>query len=106
MSLTALSFQISQAYRTPEELTYTVDWQAVRSAFDALFVGSEGETELPEGVTLDGILNPSDDTDEVLEKARKFNRRLGNDLASASQGHAFVNGKHFDLDDVSDSVPL
>ena len=35
-----------------------------------------------------------------LEKQRAYAARLQTTLASAQNGHAFFNGKHFDLDDV------
>lgn len=95
--------EISQSRYPHEELTYTVDWKVVQSTFDDLIASHDGE--LPEDLTLNSILNSADETagpDGVLDQIRRYNRRLGTDLASASQGHAFVNGKHFVLDDVSE----
>ncbi|KAI0696066.1 glycosyltransferase family 24 protein [Cytidiella melzeri] len=88
--------QISQAHLPVEALTYNVDWKIVRSTFKAMMAERE------EDVDLDSIINPSagaGEGDDAIEKLRQYARRLGADLQSAPQGHAFVNGKHFDLND-------
>lgn len=52
-------------------------------------------------VKLDDILNDKSGAfEDVLEKARVYSKRLGTDLSSSPLGHIFVNGKHFNLDDV------
>lgn len=94
--------RISQVDRPVHLITPNVEWDLVRQEFKRT-VQALGETS--EAVTngdLDSILN--EDTEETrvtFEKARSYARRLGADLTSASQGHTFVNGKHFNLDDVS-----
>jgi hypothetical protein len=38
--------------------------------------------------------------EEKIGRAREYSRRLGATASSFPGGHAFVNGKHFDFDDV------
>ncbi|PCH34985.1 glycosyltransferase family 24 protein [Wolfiporia cocos MD-104 SS10] len=89
---------ISQADRPAESLKPTVDWGLVRAAFNYLLANSDPLDEsIP--TDLDEILAENEHTNVVLDKARTYAERLGASLLAASQGHAFVNGKHFDLDD-------
>jgi hypothetical protein len=37
---------------------------------------------------------------QPLERARSYVERLGAGQAVSPTGHGFVNGKHFDMDDV------
>ena len=46
----------------------------------------------------DTIVNA--DSDAPLEKIKAYVERLGASLASAPGGHAFLNGKHMDMNDV------
>ena len=46
----------------------------------------------------DTIVNA--DGDAPLEKIKAYVDRLGASLASAPGGHAFLNGKHMDMNDV------
>ncbi|KAI0367405.1 glycosyltransferase family 24 protein [Pilatotrama ljubarskyi] len=92
-----LSFFLSLAQRgVPiEKLKPSVDWQQVDANFNELLAKHEdlladAETDLD--AILEGI-------DGDLEAPRAYAARLGATLESASQGHAFVNGKHYDLDD-------
>lgn len=77
-----------------------MDWQLVKAEFNTLVSELEDDVE----IDFDSIIAPSTtETDayaEVLEKARGYASRLNIDLESASQGHGFVNGKHFDMNDV------
>jgi UDP-glucose:glycoprotein glucosyltransferase len=67
-----------------------VDWSVIRTEYVNTFSAEEGE----ELASLDDILlNSSFDSSKIAA----YVDRLG--VASGS-GHAFVNGKHFDLDDV------
>ena len=79
-----------------EHLRPTVDWSVVRANFNRLLASQE---ELDEDIEkdFDVILQGSDDD---LEGPRAYARRLSASLSSAPQGHVFVNGRHFDLDDV------
>ncbi|KAI0948225.1 hypothetical protein AcW1_009797 [Taiwanofungus camphoratus] len=90
---------VSQAEVPMQYLKPTVDWALVRSGFRSLVTTSG---PLGEGVTtnLDSILGGLDrQSGAQLAKVRDYAVRLGTTLASAPQGHAFVNGKYFDLDD-------
>lgn len=88
-----------------QQTTPTIDWALVRSTFNSFRTSGQehGEEPLPE---LDAILKGDVPAlSESVERARKYAARLGATVAAAPQGHAFVNGKHFDLDDVC-PVPI
>lgn len=54
----------------------------------------------PKPLSLDAILSDaSDSATAYVDAARAYASRLGADGASAPDGHAFVNGKHFNFDD-------
>ena len=73
-----------------------MDWSVVKAAYDTL--RSRHPELTPDVETdLDAILTG---TEGDLDKTRAYARRLSTDLASAPDGHAFFNGKHFELDDV------
>ncbi|CAL1698787.1 unnamed protein product [Somion occarium] len=92
--------RIAQLQRPAYLITPFVDWDLVRSEFKALVSeipeASEAVAKADLGLILD---TDAEEISATLEKARTYARRLGADLASAPQGHTFVNGKHFDLDD-------
>ena len=46
------------------------------------------------------------DSDAPLEKIKAYVDRLGASLASAPGGHAFLNGKHMDMNDVCVILPF
>ncbi|KAI0676218.1 glycosyltransferase family 24 protein [Trametes maxima] len=66
----------------------------VRKSYNDLLGTREDSNEIVND--LDSIL---DGEEGDLEGAREYAKRLGATLAAAPQGHVFVNGKHFDLDD-------
>ncbi len=92
--------------QTPVHLiTPTVDWSLVHSEFHHAISerldNDEVSDHFPRHIDLELILSGSvGDSAEVLQKARTYAKRLSADLASAPQGHTFLNGKHFNLDDV------
>ncbi|KAJ3001154.1 hypothetical protein NUW54_g6613 [Trametes sanguinea] len=92
-----LNFVLSLTQRNVplDSLKPSVDWSTVRLSFNRLLAAQE---ELDEDIEkdLDVILEGSEGD---LEKPRAYARRLGASLSTAPQGHVFVNGKHFDLDD-------
>ncbi|KAI0628063.1 glycosyltransferase family 24 protein [Trametes polyzona] len=92
-----LTFLLSLAQRgVPiEQLSPTVNWAQVRATFNNLLSTREN---MPEDVetNLDVILEGEEND---LDSAREYASRLSASLVSAPQGHVFVNGKHFDLDD-------
>jgi hypothetical protein len=76
-------------------MTPTVNWKVARQEFESLI----NQVELAEGQ--DRVLS----FDEVIngpppDNARAYALRLQADAASSLTGHAFVNGKHFDIDEV------
>ena len=101
-------------------LPSSVDWSLVRREFAELQrrLAQEGETSPGSLASFDSILDgsyekpKSDSGDEdkasaqstVSEKigrAQAYADRLDATSVSCPAGHAFVNGKHYDLDDVS-----
>ncbi|PIL30079.1 hypothetical protein GSI_07656 [Ganoderma sinense ZZ0214-1] len=94
----AFFLNISQRDEPMESLKPTVDWALVRSAFKSLL--ERKAEDLAEDLGLETDLDKIlEGTAGDLEKQRAYALRLGTSLASAPQGHAFFNGKHFDLDD-------
>ncbi|KAJ7513036.1 glycosyltransferase family 24 protein [Mycena galericulata] len=77
-------------------------WDAARAAFAELVeeapapapATEEGEAEVPD---FDTIVRG--DGDSSLDKGRAYAERLGAGLAASEKGHAFVNGKHLEMDD-------
>ena len=88
---------------TPLELlTPSVDWDLARIEYDKLNEQYPPEAEDDPAKSFDEILFGNDDNINArIESAKLYTVRLDATLASYSTGHAFVNGKHFDLDDVS-----
>lgn len=98
-----------------EAISESVDWQLVTNVFTqllrdadqppvelgAIIGGGWESTRNTEGNTMSssGISN-----EEFLERARAYASRLDASLSAFPRGHAFVNGKHFELDDVRDQV--
>jgi UDP-glucose:glycoprotein glucosyltransferase len=89
-------FQISQFDFQRPVMSANVDWNLVLSEFKTLMAEEGLDTDL-----ISIISGKQDGTEEMIQRAQAYTARLGADLASAPQGHVFVNGKHFDLDDVS-----
>jgi hypothetical protein len=84
--------------------TESVNWDLVRSEFKALIAAAVESGEM-EGKTadLDTILsgkNVDEDQAGLVKKATIYAERLGATLSSSPSGHAFINGKHFDMNDV------
>lgn len=82
-----------------------IDWDIIHKEFQSLQQHSSelGETE----TSIEAIIGENDKwaLAERTEKAGAYAARLDATLASCLTGHAFVNGKHFDLNDVS-SKPI
>lgn len=76
----------------------TVDWSVVRSEFKILVAEEEKLREDLETSTFDHIINGV--AEISLIKAQAYAKRLGADTVSSVEGHAFVNGKHMNIDDV------
>ena len=77
----------------------TPDWPLVASEFAEL-LAEPADLDAPPATPLSAILDGElEAVEEKLENARKYAARLGADRASAPNGHVFVNGKHFELDD-------
>lgn len=102
---------MSQFHLPPQELRLTVNWDIIRSEFATLLaadtpeeqIEDDGEAEATIPVNLDAILNGEDLEEGAaspLDKVHAYVERLGATLRASSHGHAFVNGKHFDMDDV------
>ena len=78
-----------------------VDLTFVRSQFEAL-VSAEPPKDANAATNFDAVINsPFDDS-----KIAAYRKRLSADLASSPQGHAFFNGKHFNLDDVGPAFQI
>lgn len=103
---TTMSFfkQLTDAAYLPAS---TVDWALVESEFSHLVASKThtgGEDWVPP--TFAAAMDGEAAVVARVEKARAYAERLSLDVASSPQGHAFVNGKHLELDDVRYSVAL
>jgi len=94
--------KISQVQLPPQIQTRSVDWNTVGSAYDYLI--DQEQQERPDGVypALSTIINggSSTESDVPFDKITVYRERLGCSLAASAGGHAFFNGKHFDVDEV------
>ena len=84
-------------------MTPSVDWELARIEYDKLnaeYPPEEGDEPLR---TFDEVINGDDELINArIESAKAYTTRLDATMASCETGHGFVNGKHFDLDDVSE----
>ena len=89
----------------PHLMPLSVDWDLVRSEFSTLLHNYAPQDGVP--TDLDAILDGTSDPDSgLIEKARQYAQRLDAKKNSSPDGHAFVNGKHIDVDDVSSHFVL
>jgi UDP-glucose:glycoprotein glucosyltransferase len=72
----------------------------VRSEFEALII-EQVPRKADAPPDFDAIVTGALESSISLDKVRTYAERLGATLASAPLGHTFLNGKHFDIDDVS-----
>jgi len=81
-----------------------LDWAAVKAEFATeVLDGASPPSDESDSPVLDfdAILAGADESVSVsIERGRAYVDRLGAGLASCPTGHAFVNGRHLDLDDV------
>lgn len=58
-------------------------------------------------LTWDEIIQPeNEDGLQMTNQAREYAKRLDIDLKSSPRGHAFINGRHYDINDVSMNLVL
>ncbi|TDL22772.1 hypothetical protein BD410DRAFT_769716 [Rickenella mellea] len=98
-TMTYLS-QLTQLSSPMENLSPGIDWEIARAEFDALIAEHPPQDgDVP--TDFDSIVEDGDSQPTFirLERARAYAIRLDAKLASSPTGHAFVNGKHFDLGD-------
>ncbi|KAJ7185207.1 UDP-glucose:glycoprotein glucosyltransferase-domain-containing protein [Mycena filopes] len=77
-----------------------LDWASVQAEFTAsLDVASESTPEDSATFDFEAILRGEAPEALSLERCRLYVDRLDAGLATSSGGHAFVNGKHLDVDD-------
>jgi UDP-glucose:glycoprotein glucosyltransferase len=86
-------------------MTPSVQWDVVASKFKELLVEDEG-TETQPVVDLEDILSGKISPPASFETLPLYVSRLGLTLASSPTGHAFVNGKHYIMDEVRDTYLL
>ena len=71
----------------------------VRSEFNAL-VADRTPRNANALTDFDSVIGEISEPSTGLGQVRAYADRLDATLASSRKGHAFVNGKHFDMDDV------
>ncbi|KAI9428853.1 UDP-glucose:glycoprotein glucosyltransferase-domain-containing protein [Lactarius indigo] len=76
-----------------------LDWSHVQREFDAL-AGSEEIKGGREALSFDVLAGGTSEFFEArINKARAYAQWLGTDAASSPNGHTFINGKYYALDD-------
>ncbi|THV04765.1 glycosyltransferase family 24 protein [Dendrothele bispora CBS 962.96] len=95
--------KIAQLQIHPSVQTPSVQWDIVRSEFKA-FIAAATEAGEMEGkeTDLDAIFsgrNLEEGNENPVKKAEAYTERLGATLSSSPTGHAFVNGKHFEMNE-------
>ncbi|KDQ07300.1 glycosyltransferase family 24 protein [Botryobasidium botryosum FD-172 SS1] len=73
-----------------------LDFDQAKAAFEKLV---EGEAPRVEEASKDFDAIVSGLYEDRIEAARSYSERLGASLAASAGGHAFVNGKHLDVDE-------
>ncbi|TFK48915.1 glycosyltransferase family 24 protein [Heliocybe sulcata] len=78
-----------------------VDWRTVRTAFESFVANEEPPTEEFSAPDLDAMVGSESGSELEMnvKGVAQYAKRLGATLAASPSGHAFVNGKHYDLDD-------
>jgi hypothetical protein len=78
--------------------TSGIDWSSIRTvALDSVFADEMELDDRPSPLDFESLLTGSH---AFVEKARAYNTRLGMNQDSSRIGHAFINGKYFEMDDV------
>ncbi|KAH9162492.1 UDP-glucose:glycoprotein glucosyltransferase-domain-containing protein [Lactarius sanguifluus] len=76
-----------------------LDWSHVKAQFEVL-TGSEEIKGGGEALSFDVLAGGTSEIFEArINKARAYAQRLGTDAASSPNGHTFINGKYYALDD-------
>ena len=99
--------QLAQLQLPPHLQTSNVNWLAVSTSFDTL-IAAEREQDLEAAKPdLESILAGSDaDSQAPLDRLAAYTERLDATHATNPDGHAFFNGKHFDMGDVCNFLYL
>lgn len=93
--------QLAQLQLPPHLQTTNVNWLAVSTSFDTLIAAElKQDPEAPKP-DLESILADSDtDSQPPFDRLAAYTERLDATHATNPHGHAFFNGKHFDMGDV------
>ncbi|KAJ6562664.1 glycosyltransferase family 24 protein [Mycena capillaripes] len=76
-----------------------IDWDAVQVEFATELLDDALMTDESAPLDFEAIVRGDGPETLSLERGRSYAERLGASLAASPNGHAFVNGKHLDLDD-------
>lgn len=86
------------------------DFALARAEFKTLVASTdislEGEDDIKEKLDFDTVIGLHEsasghDLSAAVDKARAYANRLGAKVRSSPQGHAFINGKHANIAEVS-----
>ena len=77
-----------------------VDWNVARAAFKELQDAHTESGDDVSPVSFDAVVSGDvEGLSDHIDKARDYANRLDATLESCPTGHAFFNGKHFDMND-------
>jgi UDP-glucose:glycoprotein glucosyltransferase len=96
--------QISQLQLPAHMQTELVPWDAVRTVYDRLL---QVEAQEKPDELIPDLASIFDDQPEdlvPLDKIAVYTDRLGATVSKNPSGHAFFNGKHFDINEVTSSL--
>lgn len=79
----------------------TVDWKIIGDVFEELIISDDETSEDILKPSLDDIINGKFDTRATSDGLKAYAERLGGTLQDSDLGHGFVNGKHFEMGEVS-----
>ena len=94
---------MAQFVTPPGSPTAEIDWASIRSEFLALVMAIPEQSDIGsddqpiEQVDFESILTSPQSS---VEKSLAYTERLGTSQRLAPNGHAFINGKHFERNDV------
>ncbi|RDB27081.1 UDP-glucose:glycoprotein glucosyltransferase [Hypsizygus marmoreus] len=96
-TLAFLSDLLTAVAQRSEQGVQTIPWDAVRILFPSFVENMASPDDVI--ASLDDIIAGNVTPEPPLEKAAAYAERLGATLSASSQGHVFLNGKHFKFDD-------
>ncbi len=79
-----------------------IDWTLVRAEYASVVKAMPSDDDKEPALEFESVINENSEVAELrLKGARAYAWRLDARPSTSPTGHAFLNGKHFPVDDVS-----